>query len=94
MPELEKVYSFLKNNPTFGIQISGFADADGTEERNRLISESRSKAVASYLTGKGIITKRVTARGYGQAPEARKDQSELDKKSYRKAEIVMVELTN
>lgn len=92
MPELDKVHAFLKNNPTYGIKIAGYADADGTPSGNMLISENRAKQVAGYLTSKGIASQRVTAKGYGQAPEAAKDQSEQEKKNHRKAEIMMVDL--
>jgi outer membrane protein OmpA-like peptidoglycan-associated protein/tetratricopeptide (TPR) repeat protein len=93
MPELEKVYSYLKNNTSYGIKIAGYADADGSDERNKLISDNRAKAVAKYLSAKGITYGRITAKGYGQVPEAKKNESEQDKKLHRKAEIMMVELT-
>jgi outer membrane protein OmpA-like peptidoglycan-associated protein len=92
MPEMAKVYSYLKNNASYGIKIAGYADADGSDERNKLISDNRAKAVAKYLSSKGITSSRITAKGYGQVPEARKNEAEQDKKLHRKAEIMMVEL--
>jgi outer membrane protein OmpA-like peptidoglycan-associated protein len=92
MPELEKVYAYLKNNSGYAINIAGYADADGTPEHNLQISEKRAKAVAGYLTSKGIPSARVSAKGLGQTPEARKDEAEQEKKNHRKAEIMMVEL--
>jgi outer membrane protein OmpA-like peptidoglycan-associated protein len=92
MPELEKVYAYLKSNPAYAINIAGYADADGTAEHNKQISEKRAKAVAGYLTAKGITTSRVTAKGMGQTPEALKNQTEQEKKIHRKAEIMMVEM--
>jgi outer membrane protein OmpA-like peptidoglycan-associated protein len=92
MPELEKVYTYLKKNASYEIKIAGYADADGSDERNKLISDNRAKAVAKYLSSKGITTSRITAKGYGQVPEARKNEPEQDKKLHRKAEIMMVEL--
>jgi OOP family OmpA-OmpF porin len=92
MPELDKVHAFLKSNPAYGIKIAGYADADGTPGHNMQISENRAKQVAGYLTAKGIGAVRVTAKGYGQSPEATKNQSEQEKKNHRKAEIMMVEL--
>jgi outer membrane protein OmpA-like peptidoglycan-associated protein len=90
MPELEKVYTYLKNNPAYSIHIAGYADADGTPDHNKQISEKRAKAVSGYLTSKGITTARIAAKGMGQTPEARKDQTEAEKKIHRKAEIMMV----
>jgi outer membrane protein OmpA-like peptidoglycan-associated protein len=92
MPELEKVYTYLKSNPGYAINIAGYADADGTPEHNLQISEKRARAVAGYLTSKGISSTRVSAKGLGQTPEARKEETEQQKKVHRKAEIMMVEL--
>jgi outer membrane protein OmpA-like peptidoglycan-associated protein len=92
IPELEKLYEYLRKNSGYGIRISGFADANGTRERNQQISEERAKQVAHYITNKGIVAKRILAKGYGQAPEALKATTEDEKRNFRIAEITVVEL--
>ncbi len=91
IPELEKLYEYLKKSPGYGVRISGFADADGTRERNQQISEERAKQVAKYITNKGIAAKRIVAKGYGQSPEAGKATSEAEKRNFRITEITVVE---
>jgi outer membrane protein OmpA-like peptidoglycan-associated protein len=94
IPELEKLYSYLKKNPGYGIRVSGFADADGTRERNQQISDERALQVAQYMIEKGIPQKRVLAKGFGQAPDAAKAASEEEKRKFRITEITVVEVAN
>ncbi|MBC7921754.1 MAG: PD40 domain-containing protein [Ferruginibacter sp.] len=93
IPELEKLYEYLRKYPAYGIRVSGFADADGTSERNHRISEQRARQVAQYMTGKGIGAQRVVAKGYGQAPEAAKATTEAEKRRFRITEITVLEVT-
>jgi len=92
IPELEKLYEYLKKNPNYGIKVSGFADADGTRERNLQISEQRAQQVAQYMVQKGITSKRILAKGYGQVPEAAKALTEAEKRQFRITEITVMEV--
>lgn len=67
-PILDKVVSYLNENPTVIIDITGHADIDGGDEINNKLSEARVQEVAKYLTAKGINPKRlqVTAKGKKQ----------------------------
>jgi len=91
IPELEKLYSYLKKNTGYSIRVSGFADADGSRERNQQVSEERALQVAQYMTQKGISEKRVIAKGFGQAPNAAKAATEEEKRKFRITEITVVE---
>lgn len=92
IPELDKVYDFLKRNPAYGIKIAGHTDSDGTKDRNQLISESRAGEVAKYLANKGIASERTLARGYGQMDPLNNNASEEEKKQNRRVEVTLVEL--
>ncbi len=92
MPELDKVYDFLKKNPNYGIKIAGYTDSDGTKERNQVISDSRAKAVAGYLVNKGVSSTRTLARGYGQNDPLNGNTTEEEKRKNRRVEITLVEL--
>ncbi|MDJ1506601.1 OmpA family protein [Xanthocytophaga agilis] len=92
-PELDKVYEFLKKNPTYGVKIAGHTDNSGTPDRNLAISDSRAKAVVGYLVGKGIVAKRANAKGYGQTEPLNDNANEEEKKKNRRVEITFVEMT-
>ena len=76
--KLDQVARFLKLNPTFSVNVSGHADARGTDEYNQALSERRAAAVARYLTSTGKIARnRVTTVGYGESqPRASNDTAE------------------
>ncbi|PIQ20061.1 MAG: hypothetical protein COW65_17200, partial [Cytophagales bacterium CG18_big_fil_WC_8_21_14_2_50_42_9] len=76
--KLDQVARFLKQNPTFSVNVSGHADARGTDEYNQALSERRAAAVARYLTTTGRIAKnRITTVGYGESqPRASNDTPE------------------
>ena len=63
IPELERVYKFMTDNPKIVIEISGHTDNVGSHEYNEKLSEARAKAVVTYLINKGIPPQRLKYRG-------------------------------
>ncbi len=92
MPELSKVFDYLKSNQTFGVKIAGYTDADGTIERNQVLSDARAKAVSKYLVDKGIPKERMIAKGYGSMDLLNDNTNEDEKKLNRRVEVTMLEL--
>lgn len=62
---LDEVVEIFKENKILKIVIEGHTDNIGTESSNQLLSENRAKAVASYLSDKGIDQSRISYIGYG-----------------------------
>lgn len=85
--QLDGLLDALKKHTELGIQISGFASAEGTEEMNRELSNKRAIAVLDYINHKGIVRRRIVARGYG----ATKDQN-VSKEEGRRVEVKIVDL--
>jgi outer membrane protein OmpA-like peptidoglycan-associated protein len=85
--ELDNVLKALGQNPELGVEISGFASAEGTEEANRELSNKRAITVLDYLNHKGIVRRRIVAKGYG----ATKDQK-ATKEEGRRVEVRVVEI--
>jgi outer membrane protein OmpA-like peptidoglycan-associated protein len=77
----------LEKHPQLGIEISGFASAEGSEELNRELSNKRAIAVLEYFNHKGIVRRRVVAKGYGATTDA-----VAAKEEGRRVEIRLVEL--
>jgi hypothetical protein len=65
----------------------GFASAEGTEELNRDLSNKRAISVLDYINHKGIVRRRIVAKGYG----ATKDQTST-KEEGRRVEVNIVDL--
>lgn len=75
--ELQKLVSFLKENHTVSIEISGHTDDVGHEKDNQELSLKRAQAVMTFLTSAGIRNDRLTAKGYGeQKPRVANDTEE------------------
>jgi outer membrane protein OmpA-like peptidoglycan-associated protein len=87
-PELDKLLEILKVHPDLGVEISGFASRDGNEEYNRKLSNDRAISVLDYINQKGVVRRRIVAKGYGatQIVSGSKEES-------RRVEIKIVDLT-
>lgn len=77
----------LEKYPQLGIEISGFASAEGSEELNRELSNKRAIAVLEYFNHKGVVRRRVVAKGYGATKDA-----VAAKEEGRRVEVRLVEL--
>jgi outer membrane protein OmpA-like peptidoglycan-associated protein len=66
MRNLDKVVTFLNNNPDLHIIIEGHTSALGDEAFNQTLSEKRAKESLEYLVSKGISRNRMKAIGYGE----------------------------
>ncbi|MBT1704854.1 OmpA family protein [Chryseosolibacter indicus] len=85
--ELDNILEVLKKYPDLGVEISGFASAEGSEDLNRELSNKRAIAVLDYINHRGVVRRRIVAKGYG----ASKDQSS-SKEEGRRVEVRIVDL--
>jgi outer membrane protein OmpA-like peptidoglycan-associated protein len=65
-PILDKVYTFLTKNQDLVVEIGGHTNGVCQDDYCNHLSEKRAKAVAEYLTKKGIAAKRLKIKGYGK----------------------------
>jgi outer membrane protein OmpA-like peptidoglycan-associated protein/Tol biopolymer transport system component len=65
VPELRAFLAYLKANPKVKVEIAGHTDNIGTDQKNRILSNQRAKAVRDYLLDKGITEDRMRYKGYG-----------------------------
>lgn len=83
-PELNKIATFMEENPEVKITINGHTDNQGGETYNRELSTKRAKAVYKYLINSGIGKERLKYQGYGQSkPIASNDTQEGRQKNRR-----------
>jgi outer membrane protein OmpA-like peptidoglycan-associated protein/Tol biopolymer transport system component len=85
--ELDRLLDLLKNNENLGIEISGFASAEGSQEMNHELSNKRAIAVLDYINHRGVVRRRIVAKGYG----ATTDQT-ASKEEGRRVEVRLVDL--
>lgn len=85
--ELNKVYEFLKENNSIGVEISGHTDNTGTPEFNQKLSEQRAQSVVDYLLEKGIDSGRLKAAGYGERQAVADNTSDEGRALNRRTEL-------
>ena len=85
--QLDALLDALSKNKDLGVQISGYASAEGTEDLNRDLSNQRAIAVLNYINHAGIVRRRIVARGYG----ATRDEK-VTKEEGRRVEVRIVDL--
>lgn len=89
--ELNKLAELLQANPDKNIEIGGHTDDVGSDENNQALSQQRSEAVVNYLTTKGIIASRLTAKGYGESKPVASNSSEDGRAQNRRTEFKIVQ---
>lgn len=64
---LERVVTFMNDNPEVKIEISSHTDSRSSDAFNKKLSQLRANNVKQYLIGKGIDESRIKAIGYGES---------------------------
>lgn len=81
---LDKLAKVLVDNPDTNINIYGHTDSKGADDYNMKLSQRRADAVKAYLSGKGITSSRMFAKGEGESmPVASNDTDEGRAKNRR-----------
>ncbi len=65
--ELDRLVSFLDENPSIKIELSSHTDARGNDKYNEKLSNKRAAAAVAYLIEKGVSKDRLTSKGYGES---------------------------
>jgi len=66
-PSLDKLAQLLKDNPELKIEIQAHCDARGTDQFNLDLSNRRAKSVVNYLVKKGVPSKNLKSKGFGES---------------------------
>ncbi len=63
---LDRLTNLLKENPNITIELGAHCDYRGNDAYNERLSQRRAESVVKYLTEHGIMSERLTAKGYGE----------------------------
>ena len=89
--ELDKVYSFLNDNPTVQIELAGHTDNVGSDDYNMELSQKRADAVKTYLVNKGIDAGRLTSKGYGETKPIETNDQDWGREKNRRVEFTILQ---
>jgi len=92
-PELDKVVTIMKDNPTLKIELGSHTDARDTDTYNMKLSQNRAKSAVDYIVSKDIDPARITAKGYGETQLIVKNaKTEEEHQRNRRTEFKILEL--
>ena len=98
LPQSEQAMSdlatFLLENPSVKIHITGHTDAVGTDEANQILSEGRANAVRNDLIQRGVAAERMTAEGKGEKEPVADNDTEEGRQLNRRVEFVIIDVGN
>ena len=89
--ELNRMSTFLEENPAVSIRISGHTDSIGTREDNSALSRQRAEAVRDYLLKTGIDPERITIKGYGETKPVADNDTEEGRRKNRRVEFTITD---
>jgi OOP family OmpA-OmpF porin len=90
-PLLDEVAALLADNPQIEVlQVEGHTDATGGAARNRQLSQQRAESVRTYLTGKGLATSRLVAKGFGPDKPIDSNDTDTGREANRRVEFNIV----
>ena len=65
-PELDKLSEMLLDNPNLHMEIDGHTCSLGSDEYNYELSERRALSLVTYFLGKGVLSRNLDSKGYGE----------------------------
>lgn len=85
--ELNELLEYLKLKEEVVIEIAGHTDDVGDDISNQKLSEARATTVRNYLISKGIASKRVQAKGYGETQPIAANTTPEGRQKNRRTEV-------
>lgn len=93
-PTLDKVAQTLAGYPQTFIDVYGHTDSTGGDAINVPLSQNRARAVADYLSARGVIPARLGVRGMGSSTPIASNDTPDGRQANRRVEIRIVPVTS
>jgi len=91
MSTIDRLASFLTNNPNRNIIIEGHTDSSGPEALNLDLSKRRAVSVQFALMERDISANRITSTGYGELYPIADNKTKMGRKRNRRVEIIILD---
>jgi outer membrane protein OmpA-like peptidoglycan-associated protein len=86
---LAKVSGIVMAYPDLRLEIDGYTDSTGSEQRNQVLSEQRAATVRDFLISQGVPIDSVTAKGLGEQNPIASNDTVAGRKMNRRVELVL-----
>ncbi len=84
---LDRLVTFLKENPGKKVTFEGHTDSIGTAKYNQGLSERRAASAQNYIVKKGINPSRIAMRGFGKAKPIADNKTKEGRAKNRRVEV-------
>ncbi len=86
---LDRLVTFLSQNPDRTVEIEGHTDNVGSDDYNQDLSQRRADSVRSFLMQQGIGSERIAASGKGEQRPVADNESEGGRQQNRRVEVII-----
>ena len=87
--ELATLVELLNDNPSLTIEIQGYTDDVGSDDKNIELSRNRAKSVYDYLIAREIKPERLDYKGYGKSKPIARNSTEEGRQKNRRTSFVI-----
>lgn len=84
---LDAVAATLLRYPDMKVEVAGHTDSQGAKAFNQRLSVNRAKAVRQYLLKKGVPSKNLSAKGYGDSQAVEENNTPEGRAANRRVEL-------
>jgi len=90
--QLDQIAQGIQAAKGFVVEVTGYADASGNSEKNRLLSERRANAVRSYLVEEHAVPLRrvLQSYGYGESQAVAENTTREGRAQNRRVEVKLL----
>jgi outer membrane protein OmpA-like peptidoglycan-associated protein len=89
-PKVTSLAELLANNPDYRITIESHTDNKGTPEELQSLTDQRSRALSEKLTGFGVASGRVEAKGLGATLPVAPNTTNANRAKNRRVQLILV----
>jgi len=87
---IEKIVEIMQDCWEFPMEIGGHTDSQGREVMNQELSKSRADAVLAALLQRRVLTKNLTAKGYGETEPVADNDTEAGRELNRRIAFKLI----
>jgi outer membrane protein OmpA-like peptidoglycan-associated protein len=91
---IQDLATFLKNNPSRSVAISGYTDSTGSPQFNQKLSIARAQVVRDALVSQGVDRSRISIQGYGPSNPIASNSTAEGRQKNRRVDVAFANATD
>lgn len=88
---LDQIVRLMNKYPAIKLEVAVHSDNTGPAETSLSLSQTRAQLLVSYLTSRGINSRRLVATGFGGAKPIASNMLEKDRKLNRRIDFIIIQ---